>query len=87
MKKAIILLSTITISFIGCNNSEKKTDEDINKVNISEEINVQEEVIIEKEHHHAEEVIVLNDGEKWKIDENMLTFIRNMDAGINDFET
>lgn len=86
MKKAIILLSTSIISLIGCNNSEKKTDEDINEANITEEINVQEEVIIEEEHQHTEEPIVLNDGKKWKVDENMLVFIRNMEAGINDFE-
>lgn len=86
MKKTIIILSTLFVAFISCNNAEQKTDEKINEVNLTEELHIQEEVIVEEEHHHEDITILLNDGKKWKVVESMLVYIRNMEAGVNDFE-
>ena len=86
MKKTIIIIFALSFSFMSCNNSEKNTDKKIKELSVKKEKNTQEEVIVEEKHHHEEEAIVLNEGKKWKVDDNMLTFIRNMEAGINDFE-
>ena len=37
---------------------------------------------VEHKHTHSDE-IVLDDGDKWKVDTNMIVFIRNMENDIN----
>ena len=75
--KYILLVAIGTVLFSCGNSSEEKA--------VAEE--KKEEVIAEpKEHHHEEEALVLNNGEKWVVVPEMMTFIRNMEAGVNDFE-
>lgn len=40
-----------------------------------------------KEHHHAEEMheLVLNDGEKWKVNEEMMPHVRKMESDLKAF--
>ena len=39
------------------------------------------------EHQHSEnEAIQLNDGEKWKVDDNMMRHIRNMEKDVVNFD-
>lgn len=38
-----------------------------------------------EEHRHQDESIQLNNGEKWKVDENMMIHIRQMEKDVNEF--
>lgn len=38
-----------------------------------------------EEHHHAEEALQLNKGEKWKVDESMMAHLRQMEKDVNTF--
>ena len=40
----------------------------------------------DEHHHEASEAILLNGTEKWKVDENMIVHIRNMEAEILAFD-
>ena len=40
---------------------------------------------IQTEHHHDNDPIELDNGEKWKIVDDMLAHIRNMEADVNSF--
>lgn len=53
----------------------------------NEKSNNQTEVAEQNNHHHDDEseAIELNNGEKWKVDANMITHIRNMENDINHF--
>lgn len=75
MKK--IAISIITASFLitSCNNAstEKATEKT-------------ETVVNEEEHNHDEaEEIVLNNGEKWKVDEKMMLHIRTIEKEVASF--
>ncbi len=75
MKKISILIPAITLFFFSCsNNSNEKTTE-------------KTEAVTHEEHHLDEEsdAIQLNNGEKWKVDSNMITHIRNMENDIISF--
>lgn len=39
------------------------------------------------EHEHESETIKLDNGKKWKVDENMMAHIRNMENDVNTFDT
>jgi uncharacterized lipoprotein NlpE involved in copper resistance len=74
-KTLIISISAISLLLFGCGNrSNDKSNEQI-------------ETAIHEEHHHDDEseAIELNNGEKWKVDANMITTIRNMENDINSF--
>jgi hypothetical protein len=47
----------------------------------------QTETAIHEDHHHDDEseAIELNNGEKWKVDANMITHIRNMENDVISF--
>jgi hypothetical protein len=74
-KTLVILISTISLFLFGCGNTS------------NEKSNEQTETAIHDEHHHDDEseAIELNNGEKWKVDANMITHIRNMEKDINSF--
>lgn len=58
---------------IACNNqTEKKEVKELSKTVLHE--------------HNDSNVIALNNGEKWKLDDKMLVHIRNMENDINAFE-
>ena len=72
LKIKIALLSTVVLLLFSCNtkSKEEKTTE-----------------IKTEEHQHSEsETIQLNNGEKWKVDDNMMLHIRNMEKDIIHFD-
>lgn len=85
MKVPILTILGIFSSFFffGCNNTTKETE---NKDKDSKEI--PKEVSSEEEghHHDADEAIVLDNGNKWKVVEPMLVYIRTMEEAINKFD-
>ena len=55
---------------------------------VTKEAPVQVQPTDSEMHHHSEdEAIQLNNGEKWKVDENMMVYIRNMEKEVASFET
>ena len=72
MKKIIILILVISLFLFSCGNTSKEKPKE------------QTETVTHKEHQHDEEseIIELNNGEKWKVDANMLTHIRNMENDV-----
>jgi len=75
MKKITILIPAISLFLFSCGNTS------------NEKSNKQTQTTTQKEHKHAgeDEQIELNNGEKWKVDANMLTIIRTMENDINNF--
>lgn len=75
MKNQIISLLTFSVFLFGCGNSPKE-----NKV---------EEVAAQEEHHHdhESETIELDNGKKWKVDDNMMVHIRNMENDVTNFNS
>lgn len=72
--KSTIILAVISVFIYSCGNSAS---------NVS---TTQATTIAEEEHHHNDGPIVLNDGEKWIVDEEMMVHIKNMNNDVNAFE-
>lgn len=78
--KKIFLISTIAIALIACKNETHHENHD-------EHEHHDETATHEEDHHnHESEAIMLNDGEKWKVVENMSGYIRNMEKAVNEFK-
>ena len=75
MKKITILISVISLFLFSCGNTSNEKSKE------------QTETVTHEEHQHNAEIqiIELNNGEKWKVDANMITHIRNMENDINSF--
>ncbi len=75
MKKITISLITSSFFLLSCGNS------------LNEKSEVQTETAILNEHHHNAEKqnIEIDNGEKWKVDANMIIHIRNMENDIDSF--
>lgn len=75
MNKLILSLATFSLMLSSCGNST------------NEKSNNQTEVAEHNEHHHDDEseAIELNNGEKWEVDANMITYIRNMENDVISF--
>lgn len=76
LKLSLLMISIIALN--ACTNSEQKKNTDHNEdVQSSEEMS----------HHHIDssKIINLNNGEKWKVDENMLVFIADMKKDVESF--
>ena len=72
LKIKIAFLATVVLLIFSCNtkSKEEKTTE-----------------IKTEEHQHSEsETIQLNNGEKWKVDDNMMLHIRNMEKDVDHFD-
>ena len=71
MNKVIVSLTVLSLLLASCGNST------------SDKSNNQTEVAENNKHHHDDEseAIVLNHGEKWNVDSNMLALIRKMENG------
>ena len=72
LKIKIAFLATVILLIFSCNtkSKEEKTTE-----------------IKTEEHQHSEsETIQLNNGEKWKVDDNMMIHIRNMEKDVVHFD-
>lgn len=71
LKIKIVLLATIGLLLFSCNTKSK--DEKSTEIKT-------------EEHQHSEsETIQLNGAEKWKVDENMMLHIRNMEKDVTLF--
>jgi hypothetical protein len=75
MKKITILISVISLFLFSCGNT------------FNEKSKEQTETVTHEEHQHNAEIqtIELNNGEKWKVDANMITHIRNMENDVISF--
>ena len=75
MKNITILISVISLFLFSCGNTSNEKSKE------------QTETVTHEEHQHNAEIqiIELNNGEKWKVDANMITHIRNMENDINSF--
>ncbi len=75
MKKITILIPVISLFLFSCGNTSNEKSKE------------QTETVTHKEHQHDEEseIIELNNGEKWKVDANMITHIRNMENDVISF--
>ena len=75
MKKITILIPVISLFLFSCGNTSNEKSKE------------QTETVTHEEHQHNAEIqtIELNNGEKWKVDANMITHIRNMENDINSF--
>lgn len=70
-KQLSSFLLFLAFTFTGCEGSPNNTE--IKSVK-------------ENEHHHSEEEIKLNNGEKWIVEPSMLSIIRKMESEINHFD-
>lgn len=70
-----ITLLAISCFIFSCNNTT------------NEETKQPGEVTTHEEHHHEADTdsIILNKGEKWKVDEKMMTYIRSMESDVAGF--
>jgi len=75
MKKIIILIPVISLFLFSCGNTSNEKSKE------------QTETVTHEEHQHNAEIqtIELNNGEKWKVDANMITHIRNMENDVISF--
>jgi hypothetical protein len=71
MNKPVLIILVASILLFSCNSQSEKHSEAAEKT----------------EHHHDDESedIELNNGEKWQVDANMLTHIRNMGNDVVSF--
>jgi len=75
MKKITISLTVISLFLFSCSNTS------------NEKSKQQTETVTHEEHQHNAEIqtIELNNEEKWKVDANMITHIRNMENDVISF--
>ena len=72
LKIKIAFLATVVLLLFSCNTKSKEEK--------ATEIKTEE-------HQHSEsETIQLNNGEKWKVDDNMMLHIRNMEKDVVHFD-
>ncbi|CAN5282915.1 hypothetical protein BH09BAC5_BH09BAC5_00020 [soil metagenome] len=76
MKTITIPLIAISLFLFSCGNTS------------NEKLNIQTDSVSQEEHQHNNEkqTIELNNGEKWKVDSNMLTLIRKMENDVATFK-
>jgi PBP1b-binding outer membrane lipoprotein LpoB len=75
MKKITLSIALISLFLFSCSNTS------------NEKSKQQTETVTHEEHQHNVEVqtIELNNGEKWKVDANMIPHIRNMENDVISF--
>jgi len=75
MKKITILIPVISLFLFSCGNTSNEKPKE------------QTETATHEEHQHNAEIqtIELNNGEKWKVDANMISHIRNMENDVISF--
>lgn len=82
MKKLMILLLMATYGFVACNRSEptaETTTQDSTQTTVES---------TEEEHHdhdHASEHPELDNGKKWKVNEDMMVHVRTMEKDMTAF--
>ncbi|MBK7232955.1 MAG: hypothetical protein IPH93_12015 [Saprospiraceae bacterium] len=75
MKTLKISITAISLLLFGCGNTSRENPNEQTETNIHEE----------HQHNEESEAIELNNGEKWKVDANMITHIRNMENDVISF--
>ncbi|MBP9740818.1 MAG: hypothetical protein KBD28_09030 [Chitinophagaceae bacterium] len=77
MKTTITTIFAMSLLLFGCKNSTNESSKETTKP-----------VAQQEKHEHAEESdsIALNNGVKWKVDENMMVHIHNMEKDVTTFE-
>jgi len=75
MKNKTLSLIVISLFLFSCGNTSKEKSKE------------ETETVTHEEHQHNAEIqtIELNNGEKWNVDTNMITHIRNMENDIISF--
>lgn len=73
----IIIVIFSSLIFISCNNT---TNENTGATTVMATEGAEHQ-------HHEGEAIALNNGEKWKVDDNMMIYIKNMENDVNTFNT
>lgn len=75
MKKIFFALSIFSWSLLGCKETSKENEQE------------QTVAASPEEHHHEDEseAIHLDNGVKWKVDTNMIVYIRKMEKDILEF--
>ena len=75
MKKITLSIALISLFLFSCSNTS------------NEKSKQQTETVTHEEHQHNDEMqtIELNNGEKWKVDANMIPHIRNMENDVISF--
>ncbi len=75
MKTKISLLVAISLFLFSCGNTSNEKSKE------------QTEIVTQEEHqqHQETKAIELNNGEKWKVNEEMMPYIRSMENDINVF--
>lgn len=75
MNKITLSLTAFSFFLFSCGNTSNEKSKE------------QTETATHEEHHHEgeTETIELNNGEKWKVDANMLLHIRNMESDVSTF--
>lgn len=75
MKIKLFAFLAMSLFLFGCENS------------ITKNSTAEQETVAEETHNHQDigETLVLNNGEKWKVDNNMMIYIQNMEADMNSF--
>ena len=73
LKIKIAFLATVVLLLFSCNtkSKEEKTTE----------------IKMEEHQHSDSEAIQLNEGKKWKVDDNMMLHIRNMEKDVMNFNS
>lgn len=75
MKKITISLTVLGFFLVSCGNASDERILERNQTTTSQQL----------QHDDGSEVIELNNGQKWKVDANMLTHIRNMESDVISF--
>lgn len=75
MKMITTLIPVISLFLFSCGNTSNEKSKE------------QTEIVTHEEHQHNAEIqtIELNNGEKWKVDGNMIIHIRNMESDVISF--
>jgi hypothetical protein len=73
--KSLFSIIALSFVFISCGNSNQEI--------VPEE--AENNALEVHDHDDESEAIVLNNGEKWRVDENMLVHIRNMENDVSTF--
>lgn len=79
MKFIYALLFVISFNFIACNNSGNKQKEITTEASDNNETSEEQTI-------QNNETINLNNGDKWKVVDDMLVYIRNVERLVNSFE-
>jgi len=74
MRFSAILIFSGTLFLYSCGQQQEEKKKEVTSQ------------VMEDHHQNKTDSIELNNGEKWKVDENMITHIRNMENDVSNFK-